>query len=130
MFSESAMHDGAIQISRHSHPWVGTPARTGVSQYTRVFQGTTTAQESRGFVCRTEESHWAASLALTAHEVRSGAVLLGSGSTEHQAIGPLPKPADSTAGTHHLETGKKKPACHQSTYKIGLNTQFFNTHRR
>jgi hypothetical protein len=35
-----------LQVFGHSHPRVGTTARTGVGQYCRVFQGTTTTEES------------------------------------------------------------------------------------
>jgi hypothetical protein len=30
-----------------------------------------------------------------------------SGGAEHQATGPLPKPTDSTTGSHHLEKKRK-----------------------
>ena len=49
-----------------------------------------------------------APLALTAHEIRSGAILSGSGGTEHQTAGALPQPADSTAGSHHLDKREEK----------------------
>src|SRR6266404_9874977 len=80
---------------------------TGVSEHTRVFQGTTTAKESRGLVCGTEESDRTAPLALTTHEIRSGAVLSGSGCPEHQATGALPQPANPTAGPHRLKTRRR-----------------------
>jgi len=53
-------------------------------------------------VSRTEESDRTAARALTTHEIRSGAVLPGSGGAEHQAIGSLPKPTASPADSHHL----------------------------
>src|SRR6266404_3668513 len=80
---------------------------TGVSEHTRVFQGTTTAKESRGLVCGTEESDRTAPLALTTHEIRSRAVLSGSGCAEHQATGALPQPANPTAGPHRLKTRRR-----------------------
>ena len=69
----------------------------------RVFTGTTTTQESRHFVRGTEKSDQAGSLALTA-QVRSGTVLLRSGSTEYQATRAVPHPANSSACSHHLKT--------------------------
>src|SRR6266404_8876423 len=55
---------------------------TGVSEHTRVFQGTTTAKDSRGLVCGTEESDRTAPLA-------------------------LPQPANPTAGPHRLKTRRR-----------------------
>src|SRR4029077_6351688 len=67
------------------------------------FPGTTTAQESRGAVCGTEESNRIAPLALTTHEVRSGVVLPGSGCAEYQAPGAVPHREDNPcSGSHHL----------------------------
>ncbi len=90
LLPKSTMHDRSLQVSGHSHPRGGTTTRTGVGQYPRVFQGTTTAQEGRGSICGTEESDRAAPLALTTHEVRSGAVLPRSSCAEYQAPGAIP----------------------------------------
>src|SRR5216683_4696632 len=99
--------------------------RTGVSEHTRVFQGTTTAKESRGLVCGTEESDRTAPLALTTHEIRSGAVLSGSGCADHQATGALPQPANPTAGPHRLKTRRRTRQHPPSPHKIGTNHRVF-----
>jgi len=46
-----------------------------------------TAEESGGFIRGTEESNRVAPLMLTTHEVRTGAILSGSGCAECQATG-------------------------------------------
>src|SRR5579864_7865543 len=43
LLTKSTMHDWTLQVSRHSHPRVGTTTRPGVGADPRVFQGTTTA---------------------------------------------------------------------------------------
>jgi len=132
LLPKSTMHDGTLQVSGHSHPRVGTTTRTGVGQYPRVFPGTTTAQESRGAVCGTEESNRTAPLALTTHEVRSGAVLPGSGCAEYQAPGAVPHREDNPcSGSHYLvHSSYDKNTRTNQTHRIEIKpiTQFFNTH--
>ena len=77
----------------------------GVSEHARVRSGTTAKKESGSLVCGTQESDRAATLALTAHEVRSRVVLPGRG-PEHQATRALPQPTNRTANCHHLRKRK------------------------
>jgi hypothetical protein len=77
LLTKSTMHDWTLQISRHSYPRAGTTTHMGAGEHSRVFPGTTTAKESRGFVRRTEKSDRIAPPALTTHEVRPRAVLPG-----------------------------------------------------
>jgi len=107
LLPKSAMHEWALQVSRHSHPRVSTATCSGVGEHPGVFSRTTTAQESRGFVCRTEESDRTAPLATTPHEVRSRTVLPGGGCAEHQTTGALPQPANRTDSGHPLETTRR-----------------------
>src|SRR5579864_7629226 len=112
------MHDWTLQVSRHSHPRVGTTTRPGVGADPRVFQGTTTAQESRGLVCRTEESDRSAPLAPAPIEVCTGAVLPGSGCTEHQATGAVSHSVDNPcSGSHHLAEAIRELAASRLTAK-------------
>ena len=99
--TKSAVHQWTIQISRHSHPRVRPTTRSRVGEHAGVLPGTTTAQKSRGFVCRTQESDRVAPLALTTYDVRSGAVLPGSSCAEHQAIGALPQSTRTPCSARH-----------------------------
>ena len=103
LLPKSTMHDCALQVSGYSHPRVSTTNAHRSWPIHRVFTGTTTTQESRHFVRGTEKLDQAGSLALTA-QVRSGTVLLRSGSTEYQATRAVPHPANSSACSHHLKT--------------------------
>ena len=118
LLTKSTMHDWTLQVSRHSHPRVGTTTRPGVGADPRVFQGTTTAQESRGLVCRTEESDRSAPLAPAPIEVCTGAVLPGSGCTEHQATGAVSHSVDNPcSGSHHLAETIRELAASRLTAK-------------
>src|SRR5215472_3006803 len=60
-------------------------------------------KKSGSLVRRAQESNRTATLALTTHEVRSRAILSGSGCAEHQATGALSHSADNPSpASHHL----------------------------
>jgi len=74
-----------------------------VGKHARVRQSTAPEKEGGSLVRRTEESDRIAAPASAETQVRARAVLPGSGSSEHQATGPLPQPADYTGSAgHHL----------------------------
>ena len=101
------MHQRSVSLSSHPHGRTRPATRSGVGEHARVRPGTATKEESRSPIRGTEESDRAASPAFTTNKIRSGAVLPGSGGAEHQATGPLPKPTDSTTGSHHLDKEEK-----------------------
>src|ERR1700745_1042699 len=98
----TAMHECGFSLPGHPPARTGAATRTGASEHAGVCAGTAAKEESRSPICGTEESDRATSLALATNEIRTRAVLPGSGGTEHQAIGSLPQPTDSTTGSHHL----------------------------
>jgi hypothetical protein len=67
----------------------------------------TTAEEGRGAVRRTKESHRSSSPALAQAEVRPRAVLPGGHCPKHQTIGPVPLPNNDTTDTCHCIGTKK-----------------------
>src|SRR5258708_39832256 len=85
------------------HPPERTSPTTcaGVGQHARVRQGTASKKEGGSLVRGTEESDRIAALASAETQVRAGAVLPGSGSSEHQATGALPQSAGNTGSAHH-----------------------------
>ena len=99
----TAVHQCGFPLLGHPSARTGAATRTGVSEHARVCQGTAAKKKGGSLVRRAQESDRPASLALTTHEIRSGAVLPGSSGAEHQAIGSLPKPTNNPAGSHHLE---------------------------
>src|SRR5438105_11996629 len=101
------MHQCGFPLLGHPPARTGAATRTGVSEHAGVCHGTAAKEESRSPVRGTEESDRAASLAFMTNKIRSGAVLPGSGGAEHQATGPVPKPTDSTTGSHHLDKEEK-----------------------
>jgi len=93
----------------------------GVGQHARVRQSTAAKKEGGSLVRGTEESDRIAALAPAKIEIRAGAVLPGSSSSEHQATGALPQSADNTGSTgHHLvEPRQEKSATACSQVKSG-----------
>src|ERR1700738_2055921 len=89
------MHQRSVSLSRHPHGRTRPATRSGVGEHARVCEGTAGKKEGRSSVRRTQESDRTATLALTAHEVRAGAVLPGSGGAEHQTTRAVPQPADN-----------------------------------
>jgi len=130
MRAPAAMYECGLPLPGHPSARAGPATRTGVSEHARVCQGTAAKEESRSPIRGTEESDRAASSAPAGIEVRARAVPPCSGGTEHQTAGPLSKPTDSTAGSHHLEDEEINSVALPGTHKIGSSTEFFNTHRR
>ena len=109
--AKTAMHSAA---SLPCHPPAQTsPQRTRVSQHARVRD--TAAKKESGLVRGTQESDRAASLAPAEIEVRTGAVLPGSGGPEHQATSAVPQPTDNTGSARHslAERGEEKLGRHK-----------------
>ena len=69
------------------------------------------------------------SLAFTTDEIRSRAILPGSGGAEHQTIGAIPQPANNTAGSRHLDQREEVLGCTSTGLKIVPSTELFNSHR-
>src|ERR1700759_1655619 len=102
------MHQRCIPFPRHSSARTSSTAGTGVSYNTRVRQGTAREEESRGFVCRTQESDRAAPPTPAEVEVRAGAVLLGRNGSEHQATGTLPQQTTDEASLGYCLAGRQE----------------------
>ena len=108
-----------ILVMRRSDPpqflAIGTPLLPRDQLLARVRERTAAKKEGGSLVRGTQESDRAAPLALTTHEVRSGAVLLGSSGAEHQATGALPQPTDNTGSASHqlAERGEEKLGRHK-----------------
>jgi hypothetical protein len=78
----------------------------------------TAAEEGRGAVRATKESHRSSSPALVQVEVRPRAVLPGGHCPGHQTSGTVPQPASNTAATRHCLAERKEdtlpsPRTHQ-----------------
>src|SRR6478752_9767392 len=103
------MHQRSVSLSRHPHGRTRPATRSGVGDHARVCEGTAGKKKGRSSVRRTQESNRTAPLALTAHQVRAGAVLPGSGGAEHQTTGAVPQPADNpSCGSRFLAEARRK----------------------
>ena len=80
--------------------------------------------------CRAQESDRTSPFAPTSNQIRSGTVLPGGSRPKPQATGSLPRPTNSTVGSHHLEREGKKnsPHLHHTAGDRCCNYGFFNTH--
>ena len=96
VLAPTTMHQRCLPGPYHPPERTSPTTCAGVGQHARVRQSTTAEKESRGLVCRTEESDRVAALASAETQVRARAVLPGRGSSEHQATGALPQSADNT----------------------------------
>ena len=95
------MHQRPFSISQHPPAGTRPATRPRVGQHTRVCQGTTAEEESRSFVCGTQEPDRTTSPAPAEIEICAGAVLPGSGGAEHQAFGAIPQPNDNAGPAGH-----------------------------
>ena len=129
--AKSAMHQRPFSISEHPPAGTRPATRPGVSQHTRVCQGTTTEEESRSFVCGTQEPDRTTSPAPAEVEICAGAVLPGSGGAEHQASGAIPQPTNHAGPAGHRVAWGSKRARERNTHPKNCSlSEFFNTHRR
>jgi len=71
----TAVHQCGFPLLGRTSARTGSTPRPRVGQHAGVREGTTAEKESRGLVCRAQESDRTASLALTTNKIRSGAVL-------------------------------------------------------
>src|SRR5436190_15491660 len=109
VWAQSPMHQRSVSLSRHPHGRSRPATRSGVGEHARVCEGTAGKKEGRSSVRRTQESNRTATLAPTAHEVRAGAVLPGSGGAEHQTTRAFPQPTDhSYYGSRFLAEVRRK----------------------
>jgi len=105
-----SQHQRGISLPRH--PYERSRSTTGARplEYSGVRAGTTAAEESRSAICRTEGTHRPTSPPLAQAEVRSGAVLHGRHSAEHQTPGPILEHAERRAGGGHRLAADSSPA--------------------
>ena len=96
VWAQSPMYQRSVSLSCHPHGRTRPATRSGVGEHARVCPGTAGKKKGGSPVRGTQESDRIASLAPAPTEVRTGAVLLGSGGAEHQATGALPQPTDNT----------------------------------
>jgi len=122
----ATMHQCGIPLPGHSSARTSTATRTRARRHPGVREGTKAEKESGSVVCRTEESDRATSSTPAAIEVRTRAVLLGRGRTEHQALGSLPRPTDRTTGSHCLERKRITPPTFTKS-KTSPQSQSFST---
>ena len=95
------MHQCSLPVPSRSPARISSTTRTGVGEHARVRPCTAAEKEGGSVVRGTQESDRASPLAPAEAEVRAGAVLPGSGGTEHQATGAVPQPADNTSSASH-----------------------------
>ena len=98
MLAKTPVHQCCLPVSGYPSVRTCPTARPRISEYTRVRQGTTAKKKGGSLVRGTQESDRVASLTPAETEVRGGAVLPGSGGSEHQAAGAVPQPIDKTSG--------------------------------
>ena len=113
------MHQCCLPGSYHPPERTGPTTCAGLGQHATVRQSTAAKKEGGSLVRGTEESDRLAALASAETQVRTRAVLPGSSSSEHQAIGALPQSADNTgsAGHHLVERKQETRRGHRSHMK-------------
>src|SRR5207249_7409699 len=101
VLAPTTMHQCCLPGPDHPPERTSPTTRAGVGQHARVRQSTAAKKEGGSLVRGTEESDRIATLASAETQVRTRAVLPGSGSSEHQATGALPQSADNTGSAGH-----------------------------
>src|SRR5579859_4039125 len=91
LLAPTTMHQRCFPGSYHPPERTSPTTRAAVGEHAGVRQSTAAKKEGGSLVRGTEESDRIAALAAATHEVRAGAVLPGSSSSEHQATGALPQ---------------------------------------
>ena len=105
--TEIPVYDWTVPVSCDPHERSRSATSARSPDDTGVRTCTTTAEEGRGVIRGTKESHRSSSPAPTQVEVRPRAVLPGGHCAEHQTTGPVPHPPNETTGTCHcVSTGK------------------------
>jgi hypothetical protein len=103
VLAPATMHQCCLPGPYHPPERTSPTTCAGVGQHAGVRQSTAAKKESGSLVRGTEESDRIAALASAETQIRARAVLPGSGSSEHQATGALPKSANNTGSAgHHL----------------------------
>jgi len=96
VLAKTAMHQCCLPEPYHPPERTSPATRKGVSEHARVRPGPAATKEGGSPVRGTEESGRATPPAPAKIEVRTGAVLPGSGGSEHQTTGPVPQLTDNT----------------------------------
>jgi hypothetical protein len=128
--TEIPVHDRTVPVSCHPHERNSSATCARSPDDTGVRTCPTTAEEGRGAVRGTQESHRSSSPALAQVEVRPRAVLPGGHRPEHQTSGTVPQPDNNTTGTCHcLGRGTENtPAPHaRISPRTPEKTQTFST---
>ncbi len=124
------VHNRTVPVSCNPHERNSSTTSARSPDDTGVRTCPTTAEEGRGAVRGTKESHRSSSPAPTQVEVRPRAVLPGGHCPEHQTSGTVPQPDNNITGTcHRLGRGKGEcPAPHEHiSPRTPKKTQTFST---
>jgi len=127
------MHECGFPRLGHPSTRTGAATRTGVSENAWFAKAQRQRKKVEALFAELKESDRTTPSAPPTIEVRARAVLAGSGGAEHQATGPLPKPTDSTTGSHHhLENERKnsgalpQPAQGRSKHRVFQQPDYVN----